>query len=303
MDKFTAMSVFAKVVEQGSFARAAERLNLSTSAVSRHVADLEAHLNARLLNRTTRKLSLTESGQAFFERCIQLLSDLEEAESLATSSTAEPRGTIRLTCSINFGIRYLASAIGAFQRRYPEAHFDVSLSDRFVDLVEEGHDLAVRIGEAGNSNLIARKIGEMRLICCASKAYLKRHGKPKHPDDLAAHNCLAYSYLATKHHWIFEDVGENAGELIDVPIKGSVEANNGEMLLAVAEQGIGIVLEPNFSASTALKTGTLVPILTAYQPRASNIYAVYPSRRHLSAKVRTFVDFLNERFRDRVDWD
>lgn len=296
MDKFTALAVFAKVVEQGSFARAAERLDLSTSAISRHVADLETHLNARLLNRTTRKLSLTESGQAFFERCIQLLSDLEEAESLATSSTAEPRGTIKLTCSINFGIRYLAPAIGAFQQRYPAAHFDVSLSDRFVDLVDEGFDLAVRIGEAGNSNLIAKKIGEMRLVCCASPAYLKRYGKPKQPQDLAKHNCLAYSYLSSKNHWVFEDKMSNS---IDVPIKGSVEANNGEMLLAVAEQGIGIVLEPDFSASAALKAGTLVPILTAYQPRRTNIYAVYPSRRHLSAKVRAFVDFLSERFREQ----
>lgn len=294
MDKFTAMAVFAKVVEQGSFARAAERMDLSTSAVSRHVADLETHLNARLLNRTTRKLSLTESGQAFFERCIQLLSDLDEAESLATLATAEPRGTIKLTCSINFGIRYLAPAIGAFQQRYPEAHFAVSLSDRFVDLVDEGLDLAVRIGEAGDSNLIAKKIGEMRLVCCASPAYLKRHGKPKKPQDLANHNCLVYSYLSSKHHWVFEDKN---GSLINVPIKGSVEANNGEMLLAIAAQGIGIVLEPDFSASAALNSGALVPILTAYQPRRTNIYAVYPSRRHLSAKVRTFVDFLSERFR------
>ena len=300
MDKFTAMTVFTKVVEQGSFARAAERLNLSTSAVSRHIVDLETHLDARLLNRTTRKLSLTESGQAFFERCIQLLSDLEEAETLASASTAEPRGTLKLTCSINFGIRYLAPAIGAFQQRYPRAHFDVSLSDRFVDLVDEGLDLAVRIGEAGNSNLIARKIGEMRLVCCASPAYLKRHGTPLHPQDLAAHNCLVYAYMTTKNHWMFVDEG---GRSIDVPIKGSVEANNGEMLIAIAEQDIGIVLEPDFSAGMALKAGTLVPILSTYQPRPTNIYAVYPSRRHLSAKVRTFVDFLSERFRDRMDWD
>jgi DNA-binding transcriptional LysR family regulator len=300
MDKFTAMTVFAKVVEQGSFARAAERLNLSTSAVSRHIADLETHLDARLLNRTTRKLSLTESGQAFFERCIQLLSDLEEAESLATSSTAEPRGTLKLTCPINFGIRYLAPAIGAFQQRYPAAHFVVSLSDRFVDLVDEGLDLAVRIGEAGNSNLIAKKIGEMRLICCASPAYLKRHGTPTHPQDLTTHNCLAYSYSKSKNHWAFED---KSGVLFDVPIKGSVEANNGEMLLAVALQGIGIVLDPDFSVSAAIKAGSLVAILTDYQPRRINIYAAYPSRRHLSAKVRTFVDFLSERFKDRQLWD
>ncbi len=300
MDKFTAMRVFTKVVEQGSFARAAERLDLSTSAVSRHVNDLEAHLNARLLNRTTRKLSLTESGQAFFERCIQLLSDLEEAETLAGCSTAVPRGTLKLTCAINFGIRYLASAIGVFQQRYPDAHFDVSLSDRFVDLVDKGFDLAVRIGEAGNSNLVARKIGEMRLICCASPAYLKQRGIPHHPADLAAHNCLVYAYLSSKNHWVFQD---KSGHLIDVPIKGSVEANNGEMLIAVAEQGIGIVLEPDFSARIALKAGSLVPILSDYQPRPTTIYAVYPSRRHLSAKVRTFVDFLSERFRDRKHWD
>lgn len=293
LDRLLAMTVFVKVVEQGSFARAAERMNMSTSAVSRHVAELETHLNTRLLNRTTRRISLTESGQAYFERALHLLADLEEAEAVVSSSTVTPRGTIRLTCSTSFGVPHLAPAIGAFQALHPEVRFDISASNRFVDLVEEGLDLAIRIGELGNPNLIARKIGNMRLVACASPSYLKRNGTPKHPDDLTAHNCFAYEYAPVKNLWRFLDRKQNG---ISVKIDGSVHANNGEMLAAIAAAGAGIALEPDFIVKPMLASGELVEILKNFRPAPYNIYAVYPSRRHLSAKVRTFVDFLVVRY-------
>ncbi|MEO8385867.1 MAG: LysR family transcriptional regulator [Betaproteobacteria bacterium] len=293
LDRLAAMTVFVKVVEQGSFARAAERLNMSTSAVSRQIADLEAHLTTRLLNRTTRRISLTESGQAYFERALHLLADLEETEAVVSSSTINPRGTIRLTCSTSFGVPHLAPAIGEFQARYPDVRFDISASNRFVDLVEEGLDLAIRIGDLGNPNLIARRIGGMRLVACASPDYLKRNGTPKHPDDLTSHNCFTYEFAPVKNLWTFQDRQKNE---IKVRIDGSVHANNGEMLAAIAVAGVGIALEPDFIVNPLLASGALVEILKTFRPAPYNIYAVYPSRRHLSAKVRTFVDFLAGRF-------
>jgi DNA-binding transcriptional LysR family regulator len=292
MDRFQAMSVFARVVEQGSFARAAARLGISTSACSRHVADLEAHLDTRLLNRT-RRLSLTESGQSFYERCVQLLADLEEAEGAVEASAARPRGTIRLTCAINFGVRHLSGAIGAFLARYPEIQFDVSLSDRFVDLVEEGFDLAVRIGGPGGERLVARRLGDTRLVCCAAPAYLKAHGTPRTPEDLARHACLTYEYLPARGVWAFRD---RSGRERRVRVSGPLHANHGDLLVAAAVQGAGIALEPDFIAGDDLRAGRLVRILESFTAPVSPIYAVYPSRRHLSAKVRAFVDFLAGRF-------
>jgi DNA-binding transcriptional LysR family regulator len=293
MDRFRAMQVFARVVEQGSFARAAERIGISTSACSRHVAELEAHLDARLLNRTTRRLSLTESGQAFYERCVQLLADLEEAESAASASAARPRGTLKLSCGISFGVRHVARLVGAFVARHPEVRFDVQLSDRFVDLVEEGFDLAIRIGESPTQNLIARKLGETRLVPCAAPIYLREHGAPETPADLARHACLTYEYLALRDTWRFID---RAGVEHAIRVAGPVHANNGDLLVATAVEGIGISMEPDFIVAADLAAGRLVRILADYAPAPTSIYAVYPSRRHLSAKVRTFVDFLAERF-------
>jgi DNA-binding transcriptional LysR family regulator len=296
VDRFLAMQVFTRVVEHGSFAKAAERLGISTSACSRHVADLEAHLDSRLLNRTTRRLSLTESGQAFFERCAQVLADLEEAEQAAAASAARPRGTLKLTCSISFGVRHVAPLVAAFAAHHPEMRFDVQLSDRFVDLVEEGFDLALRIGESPTQNLIARKLGETCLVPCAAPSYVRGHGAPESPADLAAHACLTYEYLPQRNTWRFRD---QAGGEHSVRVAGPMHANNGEMLAAAAVEGIGIALEPDFIVGADLAAGRLVRILKDYAPTPTGIYAVYPSRRHLSAKVRAFVDFLAERFAAR----
>src|SRR3954454_20694562 len=190
MDRLSAIEVFGQVVASGSFAKAADRLGLSTSAASRQVADLESHLQTRLLNRTTRRGSLTESGQQFYERAVQLMTDLAEAEQEASSAAVVPRGTIRLTTSVNFGVRHVAPTIAEFLGRHPEVRFDVSLSDRMVDLVEEGFDLAIRVGAPTSENLVARKLGETRLVPCAAPAYLAEHGAPKTPEDLAEHNCF-----------------------------------------------------------------------------------------------------------------
>jgi len=298
MDRFLALTAFAKVVETGSFARAAQRMNTSVSSVSRHVSDLEAHLNARLLNRTTRRLSLTESGRAFHQRCVQLLADLEEAEESAGAATIRPRGTLRLTSSITFGARHLAPTIAAFIARYPEMRFDIELSDRAVDLVDEGFDVAVRIGPIGSQNLVGRKVGETRLVCCAAPSYLAQRGEPATPEDLAGHACLTYEYSSLGNVWPFRD---RAGSERNVRVIGPVHANNGRFLEALAVAGAGIVYEPDFIVGPDVRAGKLTTMLREYAPPPVSIYVMYPSRRHLSAKVRAFTEFLAERF-TAADW-
>jgi len=293
LDRFQALTVFARVVEAGSFVRAAERLGVSVSAVSRQIAELEAHLDVRLLNRTTRRLSLTESGQAFFDRCVQLLADLEEAELAVASASIAPRGTLRLTCSASFGTRHLAPAIAAFAARHPQLRFDVELSERVVDLVEEGFDLAVRIGVTGSENLVARRIGATRILCCAAPSYLERHGEPRTPEELVKHACLTYEYLPNRSVWSFRDAD---GREQSVRITGPVHANNGRFLEALAAEGAGIAHEPDFIVGPDVRAGRLRPILAGFERPPLPIYVVYPSRRHLSAKVRAFTDFLVERF-------
>src|SRR5438105_3945304 len=298
MDRFAALQVFSQVVESGSFAKAAARLGLSTSAASRHIAELEAHLQTRLLNRTTRRVSLTESGRAFYERSIQLLADLEEAEQEAARAAVVPRGTIKLTASVNFGVRHIAPAIAAFLAQHREVRFDVSLSDRVVDLVEEGFDLGIRIGVAGSGNIVARKLGETRLVPCASPGYIQAHGAPQAPEELEKHNCFTYEYVTPRNLWRFRDP---SGHERAVRVRGSLHSNNGDLLAEAAARGAGIVFEPAFIVGPDVRTGRLVPLLLDFVPLPAPIYAVYPSRKHLSAKVRLFVDFLVERFAEAQD--
>src|SRR5262245_30089258 len=293
MDRFSALRVFAQVVESGGFSRAAERLGLSTTAVSRQVAELEAHLQTRLLNRTTRRLSLTESGQALYGRAVQLLHDLHEAEQEASKTAITPRGTIRLTASINFGTRQVAPAIAGFLARHPDVKFDVQLSDRLADLVEEGFDLAIRIGAAGSENLVARKLGETRLVVCAAPSYLARHGTPATPDDLTRHNCFTYDYAAPRTQWHFRSTG---GREYAPRVTGTMHSNSGDLNVALAVHGAGVACEPDFIVGEDVGAGRLRTLLGAYALPAAPIYAVYPTRKHLSAKVRLFVEYLAERF-------
>jgi DNA-binding transcriptional LysR family regulator len=296
MDRFSALQVFSQVVESGGFSKAAERLGLSTTAVSRQVAELEAHLQTRLLNRTTRRLSLTESGQAFYGRAVQLLQDLQEAEQEASQAAVTPRGTIRLTTSVTFGTRHVAPAIAGFLARHPDVRFDVQLSDRIVDLVEEGFDLAIRIGGAGAENLVARKLGETRLVACAAPGYVARYGAPVTPEELARHNCFVYEYASPRGQWRFH--GADGSEHV-VRIGGRLHSNSGDLNVALAARGAGIAFEPDFIVADDLAAGRLVALLQDYAPPPAPIYALYPTRKHLSAKVRLFVAHLAEQFASR----
>jgi DNA-binding transcriptional LysR family regulator len=230
---------------------------------------------------------------------VQLLQDLEEAEQEAARTAVAPRGTIRLTTSVNFGTRHVAPAIAAFLARHAEVKFDVQLSDRIVDLVEEGFDLAIRIGATGSENLVARRLGETRLVPCASPGYLKTRGVPRTPADLERHNCFTYEYVSPRNQWSFRDA---QGREHPVRVGGNLHANNGDLLAEAAAQGAGIVFEPGFVVGEYIRAGRLVPLLPEFETPSSPIYAVYPSRKHLAAKVRVFVDFLVERFAHAGDW-
>lgn len=292
MDIFASMKVFVAVIEAGSFAGAADRLGMSKAMASKYVSSLEDHLGTRLLNRTTRRLSVTESGSAFHQRCVQILADVAEAEQVAGHLSAAPRGTLKITMPLAFGQHRLGPLVADYVQRYPEVRLDLSLSDRRVDLVEEGFDLAVRIGALPESGLIARKLGSDRAVVCASPAYLQRHGAPKTPDELAGHSCLGYTYTNSGDEWRMHDP---AGAERAVPIAGAIKADNGDMLRLAAISGAGLIFQPLFIVADDLAAGRLVQVLADYPSAELGIYALYPSRKHLSAKVRTFVDFLVER--------
>lgn len=298
MDTLTSMQVFATVVEAGSFAAAAERLELSRAMVSKHLAHLENHLGARLLNRTTRRLSLTESGATYFERCQLILKDVEEAELATTELTSVPRGTLRLTVPLVFGVLHIAPLIADYLSIHPDAKLDFTLDDRNVDLVNEGYDLAIRIGNLAETGLIARKFASDMLVVCGAPDYFRRHGVPRVPEDLSNHTCLGYSYDDSVNEWRFSGPD---GEHV-VQVSGNLRANNGDLLRVAALGGAGIVVQPRFLVGADLRAGRLQSVLTEYRSRELGIYAVYPSRKYLSAKVRTFIDFLVERFGPNPDW-
>lgn len=291
MDIFASMKVFVAVVDAGSFAAAAERLDMSRAMASKYVIALEDHLGTRLLNRTTRRLSVTESGSAYYERCVQILSDVVEAEQVAGRASTIPHGTLRISMPLAFGLHRLGPVVADYAGRYPEVRLDISLSDRKVDLIEEGFDLAVRIGVLPESGLIARKLGSDRSIVCASPAYLKQHGTPKTPQELSRHSCLSYTYSSNGGEWRMASARKEAV----IPINGAIKADNGDMLRLAALSGAGLIFQPLFIVQEDLRTGRLVRVLPDYASDELGIYAVYASRKHLSAKVRTFVDFLVDR--------
>lgn len=297
MDKFLEMQTFAAVVDAGSFVRASEALNISKAAVSCYVADLEERLGVRLLHRTTRKLSLTEEGRAFHIRCKALLDDLEDAESEITASSMQASGLVKINVPVTFGIMHLAPLWPDFMAANPRVMLDVTLSDRVVDLVDDGYDLAVRIGSLPNSSLISRKLASTRMILCASPAYLKKHGHPEHPTDLAEHTVLAYSLLATGDHW--ELKGPEGKEKIAV--HPAMRTNSGDTCRAAALKHQGIILQPSFLVEADLRRGTLVELMPQYRSTEFGIYAVYPSRQYVSAKVRLLIEFLVKALRN-TNW-
>jgi DNA-binding transcriptional LysR family regulator len=291
MDMVKSMQVYIAVVEGGSFVHAADRFDTSTASISRQIAALEAHLGARLLQRTTRRLSMTEPGRAFYERAQQILTDIAETEAVIGHESTQPTGLLRVSVPLSYGLRQFSRVLLAFRMRYPGLRLDIDLSDRTVDLVNEGIDVAVRIGASPAPNLIARKIAPVRIVVCAAPSYLAQRGFPQIPEDLAAHDTLAYSLLATGDTWSFQDSG---GSEHSVRIEPSVHANNGDLLRQLAVAGGGIISLPEFIVADDLASGALVPLLDGWQRDESHVYAVYLSRKFLSPKVRVFIDYLVE---------
>ena len=300
MDRLRAFEVFVSVVARGGFARAADALGTSPANVTRYVGELEAHLGTRLLNRTSRRLSLTESGEALYERSRSILDEVAEAEALAGAAAVQPRGRLRVNAPLSFGVLHLAPLWPRFLQQYPQVELDVALIDRVVDIVEEGFDLAIRISRAGSSSHVARKLATSRNIVCASPAYLERHGAPAVPADLGRHTCIGYTYAVTGDEWQFTD---DAGRAHLVRVSCALHANNGDTVRAAALAGYGVMWQPSFLIGADLLAGRLVPLLPGFRLPDIDILAVYPSRRQLSAKVRVMVDFLVEAFRGTPSWD
>jgi DNA-binding transcriptional LysR family regulator len=300
MDRLRAYEVFVTVVSRGSFTRAADVLETSPANVTRYVNELEAHLGTRLLNRTSRKLSVTEGGETLYARCKSILDDVAETEGLVSSASVEPRGRLRINAPVSFGILHLAPLWPAFMQKYPRVELDVSLNDRVVDIVDEGYDLAIRISRAGSTNHAARKLATSSNILCASPAYLARCGYPAAPADLVEHRCIGYSYAATGDEWQLVD-SENT--LHTVKVNCHMRTNNGDTARAAALAGGGVIWQPTFLVSNDLRAGKLVRILPEYRMPDIDVFALYPSRRHLSAKIRAMVDFLVEAFGGLPPWD
>ena len=300
MDRLAGIEAFVQVAETGSFSEAARRLRASKSAVSRQVSMLETELGARLFHRTTRSLTLTEAGQGYFSRVGQILADLEEANLAVTQLQSAPRGKLRINAPMSFGFLHLAAALPDFMARYPEVELDVSMTDRFVDLVDEGFDLAVRIAALQDSSLIARRLAPIRLAVCASPDYLKKHGTPVVPQDLRRHTCILNSNLASAQEWKF--TGED-GKPLTVKVGSKIAINNGDAMRVAALGGAGVTILPTFIVGRDLQAGTLVSVLGEFVPQRLGLHVVYPHARHLSPKVRAFVDFLGQRFGPRPYWD
>ena len=296
MDRFQEMRAFVSVVDTGSFVRAAESLSQSKTAVSRLVGDLESRLGTRLLHRTTRRLSLTQEGEVFLERCRQLLDGVAEAEAELTAHSGEAIGQLRVNVPVTFGLLHLAPLWPAFMALHPKVLLDVTLSDRLVDLVDEGYDLAVRIARLQASTLVSRQLTSTRMILCASPEYLRRHGAPAHPSEIANHAVFSYTLLAMGEQWEFE--GPDGP--VSVKVAPRMRTNSGDTCCAAALQHQGIVLQPSFLVGAHLASGALVEVLPQYRSLELGVYAVYPSRKHLTPKVRALVDFLVDAFRMRA---
>jgi DNA-binding transcriptional LysR family regulator len=299
MSQIEEMQNFVRVVEAGSISKAAGQLGVAKSGVSRRLVELESRLGVRLLNRTTRRSSLTDAGHAFYKGALKLLGDVSELNAATADSDALPGGTLRLAVPLSFGLCHLSPAIDEFLGAYPEMAINIDFSDRQIDLVERGVDLAIRIADMGDSSLRARRICPIRILLCASPAYLEQHGVPQAPDDLRAHDILQY------------DVGggsvlrleDRQGKEFLIQTRPGIVANNGDFLRDMAMAGHGIVLTPSFIAWQAIAAGDLVSIMPNYCPPQRSAYAVYPQTRYLSRRARVFIDFLVERFGENPYWD
>lgn len=292
MDKLTSMRVFSTVARLGNFAAAARELSISRAMATKHVMYLEDHLNVQLINRTTRSMHLTEAGQAYLERCTNILDEIEETEMSVTQLNSEPRGTLKLNSPPAFGRLYLVNLINAYSEHYPKVKFDLILTDRYVDIIEWGLDLVFHLGPLQDSNMIIKRITTTKMIVCASPRYFDKHGKPTSPDDLQQHNCLSNPNLPPFQSWKFTVAGK---ETVIRP-EGVLQSNSPDALRTAAIGGLGVIMMPAYTIQADLEQGKLLPVLTEFRSETIDMYAVYPHRRHLSAKVRTFLDFVEQHF-------
>jgi DNA-binding transcriptional LysR family regulator len=292
MDRLEAMQMFVRIVETGSFSAVARELGTTQPTISKQLTALEQRVKTRLLNRSTRSLSLTDSGASFYERCKQIIEEVQEAEGALGRLQATLTGTLHLNSSIALGQLFLTPLMLKFQNLYPDLTVELSLNDRIIDLVEEGVDLAVRLGRLADSSLVARRLGSTRRLLCATAGYLEEHGEPRRPEDLAEHNCLLYLYLSSGNEWVFKGAD---GE-IHVRVQGNFKANNAYAIREAVLAGVGIALLPDWMVHDQVDRGEVKPLLPEFATQPLEINAVYPSSRHLSAKVRTLIDFLQTEF-------
>jgi len=297
MDRLQAMDVFVRVAEAGSFTAVADYLNVARSAITRQIAGLEAHLGTKLLARSTRRLSLTSSGAAYLEKCREILAMVEAAEGDLAGEKRAPRGPIRISVPMSFGIRHLVPLISDFITTYPEVTVDLEFTDQRVNLIEGGLDFTVRISQHIDPTLVIRRLSTSELTVVAAPAYLDRHGRPQHPDELLGHHCLTYT-LAPSSGWSFRIDGEQR----TIPVKGRLQMNNGDALLEAAIRGLGITNQPTFLSAQAVQAGLLEEVLADYSATELQIYAVFPGSRYVPHRVRVLVDYLAERFGPTPYW-
>jgi DNA-binding transcriptional LysR family regulator len=288
MDRLTSLTAFVRVVDNGGFSAAGRRLNMSTTMVSNHVQALEDRLGARLLQRTTRKVSLTEVGKAYYDRCVQILADLEQADDIAGALQSTPRGTLRIYTATHI-VPFVAPVVAEFLATYPEVKVDLNMGERAIDLIDEGIDLAVRLTPPTESTLIVRSLATWRHVLCCSPDYLEKHGRPLELSELAERNCVRHVLYPFGDEWHFVD---RKAEPASVRVSGNLISNSGETLCRAALSGVGICLAAGFLVQDDLETGRLIRLLPEYRPVEFSMNAVYPHRHHLSAKVRTFIDML-----------
>ncbi|WP_213780946.1 LysR family transcriptional regulator [Caballeronia sp. dw_276] len=300
MDRMTSLGVFVAAVEEGSFAAAARRFGLSAAMAGKHVSAIEADVNARLLQRTTRRLSLTDAGQTYYERCKRILEAFDEANREAGDSQGTARGLLRVAAPVTFGAMHLGGIVARYLEDHPQVNVEVTLGDRYVDLIEAGVDVAIRIGRLQDSGLVTRRLAPCRMVMCASPAYLERHATPHMPEDLRSAQRLAFSEAVSADDWTLLDANNHA-HVVNGPCR--VAANNTQMLLAAALAGAGIAYGPTFVFGEHLRRGELVALLPAYRAADLAIQAVYPSARRIPLKVRRFVDYLAVTFGDEPPWD
>lgn len=300
MKDISAIPVFTAVIETGSFSKAAGKLGVTKSSVSKRISGLEAQLGVKLLHRTTRKLSLTEAGERYFEYAVQALRAATEAENAATQYQKIPKGKLKISVPMSFGVLHIAPLIPVFLATYPEIQIQMQMNDNWTDLISDGFDIALRAGDLPDSSLIARKLAPLHSVLCASPTYIEKHGRPKKPQDLTDHNCVLYAYHTVRHEWVFAKNGEEE----TIQISGNFQVDNSEALCKSLTQGLGIGRIPTFIAGEEIEKGNLAPLLNDYKMPFKTLYAAFPEKQFLPEKIRVFLDFLSDNLGgDNPQWD